>query len=126
MVRCFNLEFALNLTDMFALLLGSAIYAYCIIAPSTDKLDGFTDLRFFIDNEAVGSFTLDPSATGQNDYLYNVLVYGNSSIAPGSGPQHTFTLQNGHPGGNTSLAILDYIVYSCVLGFLGDRLLNCG
>lgn len=98
-------------------MIGSAIYVYCIIAQTSPELNGFTDMLFFLDGQPVGSLTFDPVIIGQTGYSYNVPVYVNSSIQPGSG-SHNFTLQNGRPGGQASLAMLDYIVYSCVCFFL--------
>ncbi|KAJ3556234.1 hypothetical protein NM688_g2137 [Phlebia brevispora] len=86
---------------------GSAIYAYCIISPSSGTLNGNVDMLFYIDGQTVGSFTRD--TTGQTTFEYNVSVYANTSIPPGL---HTFTLQNGRTDGETSLALLDYMVYS--------------
>jgi hypothetical protein len=62
---------------------------------------------FWIDGQAVGSFTKPPS--GQDSYQYNVVVYQNGSLPSG---KHTFTLQNGQLGGATSLVLLDRIVYT--------------
>ncbi|KAJ3557687.1 hypothetical protein NM688_g1338 [Phlebia brevispora] len=86
---------------------GSAIYVYCVIAPSSSALDGNADMLFSIDGQTVGSFIAN--TTGQNGYEYNVPVYTNTSIPPGL---HTFTLQNGRTNGEASLVLLDYMVYS--------------
>ncbi|EKM60717.1 uncharacterized protein PHACADRAFT_168032 [Phanerochaete carnosa HHB-10118-sp] len=86
---------------------GSGIYVYCTVAHTATSPDGNSDMTFFIDGQTMGSFELPP--TGQADYDYNILVYANSSIPPGS---HTFVLQNGRPGGAKSLVLLDYIAYT--------------
>ena len=87
--------------------LGTGIYVYCIVAHTESSPDGNSDMTFFIDGEAVGSFQLPP--TGEAVYDYNILVYANSSITSGV---HTFALQNGRAGGAKSLVLLDYIVYT--------------
>ncbi|PSS37176.1 hypothetical protein PHLCEN_2v1049 [Hermanssonia centrifuga] len=86
---------------------GSALYVYCITAQSTSAPDGNSDMLFFLDGEPAGSY--EHIAPGEPTYDYNVPVYSNPSIAPGF---HTFVLQNGQTGGQASLALLDYIVYS--------------
>ncbi|KAJ3556236.1 hypothetical protein NM688_g2138 [Phlebia brevispora] len=88
---------------------GSAIYVYCVIAPSSSgvRIAGSADMLFYIDEQIVGSFTRD--TTGQTTFEYNVSVYVNTSIPPGL---HTFALQNGRASGGTSLTLLGYMVYS--------------
>lgn len=92
--------------------LGSAIYAFCVLAPTSDALDGNTDMTFFIDGQNVGSFTRD--TTGQSGYQYNVPVYANPSLPFGD---HTFTLQNGRTGGQAALALFDYMIFTCVFNW---------
>ncbi|KAF8995252.1 hypothetical protein BDQ17DRAFT_1250922 [Cyathus striatus] len=99
-------EGSLNATFIFN---GTAIYIYCAISLSIQPLVGYSNMTFFIDNEAVGHFEWIPP--GDNTYQYNVLVYSNASIIPG---EHTFLLKNGQEGdsGDTSLTLFDYLVYS--------------
>ncbi|KAF8988778.1 hypothetical protein BDQ17DRAFT_1434880 [Cyathus striatus] len=65
-------------------------------------------MTFYIDGENVGQFERIPPAS---DWEYNVLVYSNSSLAARS---HQFTLTNGQYGygGQKSLILFDYLVYS--------------
>ncbi|KAI0344072.1 hypothetical protein BDW22DRAFT_1327404 [Trametopsis cervina] len=86
---------------------GSAIYVFCIISHSTTKPSGNSNMTFFIDGGAVGGYFLAPS--GSETYDYNVLVYANNSLTPGT---HSLTVQNGAVGAPKSLMLLDYIVYS--------------
>ncbi|CCM01297.1 uncharacterized protein FIBRA_03346 [Fibroporia radiculosa] len=86
---------------------GSAIYVYCIVFHTIADPNAQAYMRFAIDDEVVGTFELTPSGSGQVDYHY--AVYKNETINPGV---HTFTLMNGSPGGSTSLALLDYVIYS--------------
>ena len=67
-------------------------------------------MSFLLDGNLVGSYRQSP--TGDATYEYNVPVYVNESIPPG---QHTIALVNGEVNGNTSLTLLDYIVYTSVL-----------
>lgn len=64
-------------------------------------------MTFILDGQPVGSFELAP--TGSTNYDYNMAVYANSSMPYGT---HSFTLQGGSLGGEKSLVLLDYIVYS--------------
>jgi hypothetical protein len=66
-------------------------------------------MTFFIDGVQVGTFSQPGVGTG--NFTYNVNVYANDTLPPGN---HTLTLQNGHTDGPDSLALLDYITYSCV------------
>lgn len=86
---------------------GSAVYVFCIIAHSSVSPDGTSDMMFFLDGQSVGTFFL-PS-TKQNVYEYNVLVYANNSIIPGT---HMIVVQNGVRGGPKSLLLLDYMVHT--------------
>ncbi|KAF8987749.1 hypothetical protein BDQ17DRAFT_1199528, partial [Cyathus striatus] len=97
----------LNFTFSFN---GTAIYVFCAIALSTTSPDGYSNMTFYIDNELVGQFERVPPGT-QGAYLYNVSVYSNTSLPAG---EHTFMLQNGQfgNGGNKSLTLFDYLVYS--------------
>lgn len=86
---------------------GSAVYVFCIITHSSASPDGTSDMMFFLDGQSVGTFSL--LSTGQNVYEYNVLVYANNSIPPGT---HILVVQNGVRGGPKSLLLLDYMVYT--------------
>ncbi|KAF8995268.1 hypothetical protein BDQ17DRAFT_1365873, partial [Cyathus striatus] len=70
-------------------------------------------MTFYIDSEFVGNFSHTPRIVSDqaSSYQYNVLVYSNTSIIPGG---HTFMLQNGQEGGggNKSLTLFDYLIYS--------------
>ncbi|OJT11266.1 hypothetical protein TRAPUB_12219 [Trametes pubescens] len=54
-----------------------------------------------------GTFKLAPD--GDATYHYNVPVYANDSLASG---KHTFTMVVGHPGGQSSIALLDYMIFT--------------
>lgn len=85
------------------------MYAFCIITQSFTNPNGNWDLTFLIDGEQSGTFELAPD--GDDTYRYNVPVYGNDSLTPGT---HTFTMVVGHAGGQSSLALLDYMVFTYV------------
>lgn len=85
------------------------MYAFCIITQSFTDPNGNWDLTFLIDGEQSGTFELAPD--GDDTYRYNVPVYGNDSLTPGT---HTFTMVVGHAGGQSSLALLDYMVFTYV------------
>ncbi|KAF8987741.1 hypothetical protein BDQ17DRAFT_1258237 [Cyathus striatus] len=89
---------------------GTAIYVFCALALSFTSPDGYSNMTFYIDNEIVGQFEKEPSGT-QGAYVYNISVYSNTSLSAG---EHNFTLQNGPfgNGGNKSLTLFDYLVYS--------------
>ncbi|KAF8989610.1 hypothetical protein BDQ17DRAFT_1434321 [Cyathus striatus] len=95
--------------------IGSAIYIFCAIALSNNIPDngGYTNMTFHIDHEVVGHFEKipGPPASGDETYQYDVLVYSNASMIAG---EHKFVLQNGQEGGggNESLTLFDYLVYS--------------
>ena len=63
---------------------------------------------YFMDGDLVGTFTRSPS--GQPTFLYDFLLYANSTMPNGS---HQFSVQNGEPGDlHPSLVLLDYAVYT--------------
>lgn len=71
-------------------------------------------MTFVLDGAHVGTYTRP--ANGTEVYEYNVPVYANASLAPGV---HTLELYNTPPPGvgnvqNSSLVLLDYIIYTCV------------
>jgi len=66
----------------------------------------FTNLTFSIDGVQVGDFSYNPD--GSDAYVYNALVYANTSIPNGN---HTFVLHVPQ-GANASLVLFDYIEYT--------------
>jgi hypothetical protein len=66
-------------------------------------------MTFFIDGEIVGTFVQAPTPGSLPGYQYHVPVYANHSMPA---THHTFTLQNGHTGGQGSLVLLDSIMYT--------------
>ncbi|RDX56297.1 hypothetical protein OH76DRAFT_1318572, partial [Lentinus brumalis] len=86
---------------------GVAVYVYCVVTHSFKSPVGNSDMSFFIDGNLVGNFVQPP--TGDTTYEYNVPVYANDSLPPGT---HTIAIVNGVPNGNQSLTLLDYIVYT--------------
>ncbi|KAF5377227.1 hypothetical protein D9615_006346 [Tricholomella constricta] len=86
---------------------GTAVYVVCILARTTSGPTGNSDMTFLIDGDIVGTFV--KPAPGTTGFDYNVTVYSNTSLAPGT---HTITVQNGHVNGPKSLVILDRIVYT--------------
>ena len=87
------------------------MHVYCILAPTEGTLDGDMHLEFFIDGRRSGSFDY----TGKSVFEYNVPVYVNTSLEVGP---RNFTPQNGGSQNQTSLIILDYMIYSWVLSFV--------
>ncbi|EIW53837.1 uncharacterized protein TRAVEDRAFT_66601 [Trametes versicolor FP-101664 SS1] len=86
---------------------GVGVYAFCVITRSNSDPNGNWDLSFLIDGEQSGTFKLAPD--GDATYHYNVPVYANDSLASG---KHTFTMVVGHPGGQSSIALLDYMIFT--------------
>ncbi|KAJ7592202.1 hypothetical protein C8J56DRAFT_780713 [Mycena floridula] len=70
-----------------------------------------TNLTFFLDGAKAGSYIRKPVA-GKGDFEYNIPFYANTSLPAGS---HSLVIQNGSPGSNESLLLLDSIVYTLVL-----------
>lgn len=64
-------------------------------------------MKFLIDAQEAGVFQLP--ANGLKTFEYNTLVFSDTSLPPGP---HTLTIQNGRIGGEKSLVLLDYIVYT--------------
>ncbi|KAI0682003.1 hypothetical protein C8Q76DRAFT_573608, partial [Earliella scabrosa] len=88
---------------------GVAIYVYCVVTRSSTQPFGNSDMTFYLDGQQVGTFIQEPS--GDSTYQYNVPVYVNASIPSGD---HAFMLVNGRAGGQSALALLDYIVFTYV------------
>lgn len=86
---------------------GSAVYIYCILALTSVNPAGNSDMKFYIDNEVVGTFVRPPPGT--SGFEYDVLVYFNASIPHGA---HQLMIQNGRINGPKSLVMLDAIIYS--------------
>lgn len=80
---------------------------YGVLSHSAVDPVSSADILFFIDDDSVGTFSMQPD--GQPTYTYNYLLYANDSL-PHS--RHVFSLQNGQVGGPISLILLDYLVYS--------------
>jgi len=86
---------------------GTAVYAYCILANTySNSYTTFTNLSFSIDGSQVGTFSHIPD--GSSSFLYNTLVYSNTSIPNGT---HTFVLR-APTGTNNSLVLFDYVQYT--------------
>ncbi|RPD58424.1 hypothetical protein L227DRAFT_505266 [Lentinus tigrinus ALCF2SS1-6] len=83
---------------------GVAVYVYCVIPRA-----GNVDMRFVLDGQQVGLYSRPPNGT--DTYEYNIPVYVNKSLSAGN---HTIQVHNGELGGNQSIMLLDYIVYTYV------------
>ena len=89
---------------------GTAIYVYGVLAQAVEHPRGWADISFFIDSRPLGSFQYSPPNPPQPGvYIYNTLLWHTDSLPLGA---HTFTLQNGIPGGQVSLILFDYVVYT--------------
>ncbi|KAH9856892.1 hypothetical protein C2E23DRAFT_721430, partial [Lenzites betulinus] len=88
---------------------GTAVYAYMVLTRAFEDPNGNTDLAFLIDGAPAGAFALPPD--GDTAFRYDVPVYANASLVRGT---HTFTIVVGRPGGMSALALLDYVVFTCV------------
>ena len=78
-----------------------------MIIPATPGTpDGGVHLTFTLDGKPSGTY--DNLGTPEG-FMYNVPVYANGEIPYGS---HTFVLQNGGHPGQSSQALLDYMVYT--------------
>lgn len=95
-----------HLGTLRSVVTGSAIYVYGILPSSTNPITN-VDILFYIDDEQAGAF--QSATTYKNAYSYNFPLYSNDSLSYAT---HTFRLQNGRVGGDLSVVLLDYIVYS--------------
>ncbi|OCH86687.1 hypothetical protein OBBRIDRAFT_211430 [Obba rivulosa] len=86
---------------------GTALYVFCVLAHTSSPLDGQTDMTFTVDGRVVGTFAEQPNGSPSVDY--GVPVFSIDNLSPGP---HQFTLTNGHVNGNTSLVLLDHVVYT--------------
>jgi hypothetical protein len=84
---------------------GTAIYVYFILDNNTTYIT-FTNLTFSIDGDQVGTFSYNPDGTAT--YVYDALVYMNTSIPNGD---HTFIIHVPH-GTIPSLALFDYVQFT--------------
>lgn len=87
---------------------GSAVYVKCILALTAEHPTGRSDMTFFIDGIQAGTYSSEPDPSGQG-YEYNVTVFAHEGLSSGS---HNIQIQSGHMGDNTSLILLDSIIYS--------------
>ncbi|KAI0827537.1 hypothetical protein BC628DRAFT_1432511 [Trametes gibbosa] len=88
---------------------GVAVYAFCIITRAFSNPNGNSDMSFQIDGKDAGTFELAPN--GDSTYQYNFPVFSSGVLPSGT---HTLTLTVGHMGGDSSLALLDYFVFTYV------------
>lgn len=91
---------------------GSAIYVYGIIVHNSSNPTTGADYSFFLDNQvAEPSFTIPAASASsdQNSLSYNVLLFSSESLSHG---EHWFILQNGREGGDPSLILFDYLIYT--------------
>ena len=87
---------------------GTKFYVYGVLSQSKVQPLSTADISFFIDGQPAGYFKYIPPNI-PNSYVYNSLLWHSDTLPLG---QHTFSLQNGRPGGNLSLILLDYVVYT--------------
>ena len=88
--------------------LGSAIYVYGILSQSLVVPNSTADITFFIDGQAMTTFSYTPPGIDKS-YLYNFLLWHSDTLPNGA---HTFSLQNGISHKRVSLILFDYIVYT--------------
>ncbi|KAF8061019.1 hypothetical protein FPV67DRAFT_1512485 [Lyophyllum atratum] len=86
---------------------GTAVYVICILARTTATPFGDSNMTFVIDGNVADTFV--KPAPGTTGFDYNVTVYSNPSLEPGT---HTITIQNGHVNGPKSIMIIDRIIYT--------------
>ncbi|KAI0336259.1 hypothetical protein GY45DRAFT_1316380 [Cubamyces sp. BRFM 1775] len=86
---------------------GDAVYVYCILAGSDSSPDGYSSMQFELDNGQTSVFTHIPA--GDDVYQYDALVFSATGLPAGI---HTLKITNGATGGQKSLVLLDYIVYT--------------
>ncbi|KAF8552919.1 hypothetical protein OG21DRAFT_1498083 [Imleria badia] len=85
---------------------GSALYIFFILANTVPQAETLTDMIFYLDEIAVGTFVHAPSSS--TDYQYNVPVYVNESLVSG---EHTMMIEPVNSG-NPVLMLFDYLVYT--------------
>ncbi|KAF9463809.1 hypothetical protein BDZ94DRAFT_590812 [Collybia nuda] len=96
---------------------GSAVYVYAVLPPATGTKAPSAAITFYIDGVLVDEF----SHSSGLDYVYDFLVYANSSLSFDS---HEIRIVNGKVDGVVSLFILDRIVYSTTSDDLSDPSLS--
>ncbi|KAH0826889.1 hypothetical protein J3R83DRAFT_4435, partial [Lanmaoa asiatica] len=85
---------------------GNALYIFFILANTVPNASTLTDINFYMDAVAVGTFVHTPSTS--TDFQYNAPVYVNESLAFG---QHSITIQPVNSG-NAVIMLFDYLVYT--------------
>ena len=103
-------QLCLYFTKLSEYFTGIGLYVFFIVPDSpngTATVD--TDLVFTLDSEPAGTYS--HSVTSQQAFLYNVPVYANSNINSGD---HVFIMTLTAPSGASSVALFDYLVYTCV------------
>ena len=85
---------------------GSAVYAYNIIANQLPFITTLTNLTFSIDGHIVGTYMHIPENV-TNTFEYGVLVYANTSL-----PYGRHVLAMSAAGTNDSLILFDYFIYT--------------
>lgn len=90
---------------------GSAIYVYGITPVGGPNPNDAADYIFSLDGGVFGDYVRDRVAplVLQPSFVYDVLLFHSNNLSSG---QHTLDMQNGILGGNPSLILFDYIVYT--------------
>ena len=81
---------------------------YGVLSQSDANPSSTADIYFLVDGEPAGAFRYMPPGIS-NSFVYNALLWHSDTLPL---RQHTFSLQNGRPGGHVSLILLDYVVYT--------------
>ncbi|KAJ7583359.1 hypothetical protein C8J56DRAFT_207726 [Mycena floridula] len=98
-------EFPVMLTMLIEHVVGAQVSVHGILYPHYVA----THLTFFIDSVQAGTYSSPVGAKAQPVIVYNVTFWTSGNLALGL---HELVIQNGNPGGNQSLVLLDYIEYS--------------
>lgn len=89
---------------------GTAIWVYGILANSADRgVTIFTNASFELDGLPLGNFEHVPQPE-QEQYIYNVLLSSKTGL---NNTEHTL-MMTAMQGGNSSLLLFDYAVYTSV------------
>jgi hypothetical protein len=89
---------------------GSAVFVYAILADTTSSPAGQSSMTFALDGAPFGAaFTHIPD--GSSTYQSGAPVYSNTGLQPGL---HTLVIRNDPSTGDSSLVVLDSIVYRWV------------
>ncbi|KAJ3915034.1 hypothetical protein F5877DRAFT_70221 [Lentinula edodes] len=106
-------------------ILGTAVYVICIVPPSTNIT---TQMNFFIDGDAVGSYP--PMSATVDEWQYDVVVYRNTSLSTAG---HQLLIQSGeeddgvshnNPALGSKRVLLAPVIGGTVGGFV--LILLCG